>query len=81
MNKIIAIVVTYNRQYLLSECIASLRMQTKKIDKILVINNGSTDNTEAWLRCQKDIEFITQENLGGAGGFCTGTKSRIRKVL
>jgi rhamnopyranosyl-N-acetylglucosaminyl-diphospho-decaprenol beta-1,3/1,4-galactofuranosyltransferase len=75
MDKVIAVVVTYNRQFLLAQCIAALRKQTHKIDKILVINNGSTDNTEAWLRRQPDLEFITQGNAGGAGGFYTGIKT------
>ncbi|MEO8765778.1 MAG: glycosyltransferase family 2 protein [Ginsengibacter sp.] len=79
MNKVIAVVVTYNRQFLLAQCIAALRKQTRKIDKILVINNGSTDNTETWLRRQHDIEFITQENVGGAGGFYTGIKTAFEK--
>ena len=72
MEKVIALVVTYNRQYLLTECITALRNQTRKPDAILVVNNGSTDNTEAWLRRQPDLEFITQANVGGAGGFYTG---------
>ena len=79
MDKVIAVVVTYNRQFLLAQCIAALRKQTRKIDKILVINNGSTDNTEAWLRSQPDVEFITQENVGGAGGFYTGIKTAFEK--
>jgi rhamnopyranosyl-N-acetylglucosaminyl-diphospho-decaprenol beta-1,3/1,4-galactofuranosyltransferase len=79
MEKVIAVVVTYNRQFLLAQCIAALRKQTCKIDTILVINNGSTDNTEAWLRSQPDLEFITQENVGGAGGFYTGIKTGFEK--
>ncbi|MEO6290864.1 MAG: glycosyltransferase family 2 protein [Ginsengibacter sp.] len=74
MEKVIAVVVTYNRQALLSQCITALRNQTRKIDKILVINNGSTDNTEEWLRGQADVDYITQKNVGGAGGFYTGIK-------
>ena len=50
MDKVIAVVVTYNRQQLLSECIDALRNQTRKLDKILVVNNCSTDNTERWLQ-------------------------------
>jgi GT2 family glycosyltransferase len=79
MDKVIAIIVTYNRQLLLSQCITALRNQTRKIDKILVINNGSTDQTETWLRSQPDIDFITQKNLGGAGGFHTGIKTAFEK--
>jgi rhamnopyranosyl-N-acetylglucosaminyl-diphospho-decaprenol beta-1,3/1,4-galactofuranosyltransferase len=79
MEKVIAVVVTYNRQFLLAQCIAALRKQTRKIDKILVINNGSTDNTESWLRTQHDLDFITQENVGGAGGFYTGIKTGFER--
>ena len=74
MDKVIAIVVTYNRQILLSQCLNALKNQSRKIDKILVINNGSTDNTEFWLKTQSDLQFISQQNLGGAGGFHTGIK-------
>lgn len=81
MDKVIAIVVTYNRQHLLAQCIDALRKQTRKIDKILVINNGSTDQTEAWLRIQPDIDFITQQNLGGAGGFYTGIKTAFHQLF
>lgn len=78
-NKIVAVIVTYNRQNLLSNCIAALKNQTKKIDKILVINNGSTDNTEQWLQQQEDLDFITQQNVGGAGGFYTGIKTAYQR--
>ena len=79
MDKVIAVVVTYNRQFLLAQCVTALRKQTRKIDKILVINNGSTDNTETWLSRQPDVEFITQENVGGAGGFYTGIRTAFEK--
>jgi rhamnopyranosyl-N-acetylglucosaminyl-diphospho-decaprenol beta-1,3/1,4-galactofuranosyltransferase len=72
MEKVIAVVVSYNREALLRECIDALRNQTRKPDAILVVNNGSTDNTLNWLKQQPDLLYITQENLGGAGGFNTG---------
>lgn len=72
MGKVIAVVVSYNRQALLSECITALRNQTRKLDAILVVNNGSTDNTEQWLHNQPDVFFITQKNVGSSGGFNTG---------
>lgn len=79
MDKVIAVVVTYNRQNLLSECINALRNQTRHIDKILVINNGSTDNTESWLSRQPDIEYFTQKNIGSGGGFNTGIRLAYEK--
>jgi GT2 family glycosyltransferase len=72
MEKVIAVVVTYNRQELLAECITALRNQTRKPDTILIVNNGSTDNTEEWLKHQPDIQFINQKNVGSGGGFSAG---------
>lgn len=79
MDKIIAVIVTYNRQKLLSECITALKNQTRKIDCILVINNGSTDETASWLKKQKGIDHISQENVGSAGGFYTGIKTAYER--
>lgn len=70
MNKIIAIVLTYNRLELLKECINSLRQQTAPVDKILVVDNASTDGTAAWLAAQSDLQVLTMPfNMGGSGGF------------
>lgn len=74
MNNIAIVVVTYNRLNLLKEEIASLRNQSYVNFQIIVVNNGSTDETLTWLREQNDIITITQDNCGGAGGFYTGMK-------
>jgi len=78
MNKLktVAIVVTHNRSKLLKRCLLKLKKQTQKVDKILVINNGSTDNTESILK-ELEIEYINQDNLGSAGGWNTGLKYAI----
>ncbi len=65
---ILAAIVTHNRSALLERCIDHVLAQTRPPDGLLVINNGSTDDTEAMLR-RRDVPFITQDNLGGAGGF------------
>jgi GT2 family glycosyltransferase len=72
--KIAAVVVTYNRLSLLKECIQALRAQTYPLDKIIVVNNSSTDGTLEWLLQQPDIDVVTQENSGSAGGQYTGIK-------
>jgi len=66
--KIIVAVVTYNRSMLLSRCIDNILLQSRMPDEIVVINNGSTDDTEEILRA-KGIKYITQENVGSAGGW------------
>ena len=72
--KVIAVVVTYNRLELLKRNIHCLR-QNKPLDSILVVNNGSTDGTGQWLATQPDLHVLTQENVGGSGGFYTGMKA------
>ena len=74
MKRVGIVVVTYNRLALLKEAIDSLRNQTYLNRDIVVVNNGSTDGTLEWLNSQKDLIVITQQNLGGAGGFFTGMK-------
>lgn len=68
------VVVTYNRRDMLSDLIATLREQTYADNRIVVVNNGSTDGTTEWLAQQTDLTVINQDNVGGAGGFFTGMK-------
>lgn len=74
-DTICAVAVTFNRLALLADCIGAIRAQTRSADRILVINNGSSDGTEEWLGKQTDIVFISQHNSGGAGGFHTGIRT------
>jgi len=79
MHRIAAVVVTYNRLELLKECLAALRAQTRRPDEIIVVNNGSTDGTAAWLATQSGLTVITQVNLGSSGGQCAGIKAAFAK--
>ena len=75
-NKILAVVVTHNRAFLLSRCLDYLEHQVREADSIIVINNGSTDETETML-CDRGVRFITQENVGSAGGWHRGIQYAI----
>ena len=79
MDKITAVVVTYNRCDCLKKVIDSLRSQTRPVDGIIVVNNGSTDGTDTWLAEQKDLMVVNQENIGGSGGFYTGVKTAYER--
>lgn len=75
-----AVIVTYNRKELLSRNITMLLKQTRKIDKIYIIDNCSTDGTymmlkeKNWHQGERFIYIKTESNIGGAGGFYTGVK-------
>ena len=75
-----ALVVTYNRKLLLIECLDAILAQSRMPDKIIIIDNASTDGTEDLF--SKDGVFDNQifqyikmkKNTGGAGGFYEGIK-------
>lgn len=81
--KVVAVVVTYNRKFLLEECIEALLAQTYKELDICVIDNGSDDGTYDLLKSRQYFERITykntHKNLGGAGGFNLGIKYCAKK--
>lgn len=78
MNKIVAVVVTYNRKELLKECILALLNQSVDNLEILIVDNASTDGTydyiHSFIEDKKIIYRNTGKNIGGAGGFNYGMK-------
>jgi len=72
-----AIVVTYNRKEMVRDCLNALRAQTRPLDKIIVVDNCSTDGTAKMLAKEfpeTQIETLAA-NIGGAGGFHHGIRS------
>lgn len=78
-NKVVAVVVTYNRVELLKECIEAL-IKNKDLD-ILIVDNASTDNTRDVVSKYLSDNLMyknTGSNLGGAGGFNFGIKEALK---
>jgi len=77
-GSICCIVVTRNRSVLLQRCLNGLLNQTSPPNTLIVIDNGSVDETPSLLRngCFADdsrIHYVRIEgNTGGAGGFHAG---------
>ena len=61
---VIAVVVTYNRLELLKRNLSCLRRQTVPLTTLVVVDNGSTDGTGAWLDEQEDVKTIHQTKSG-----------------
>lgn len=75
--KYAAVIVTYNRLELLKECLDNVEHQSIPAEKIIVVDNASTDGTAQYLCIRKShnsrYNIITcTENAGGAGGFEKG---------
>ncbi len=73
-NGVAAVFVTMNRCEVARTCLEKLKAQTKRPDKVIVINNASSDSTRAMLQqaSEESAGWIEQmslvENLGNAGG-------------
>lgn len=75
--KYAVIIVTYNREKLLRECVQHVKIQTIPAAKIIIVDNASTDGTSEYLqeltKKWKICQTITcKKNIGGAGGFAKG---------
>jgi glycosyltransferase involved in cell wall biosynthesis len=80
MNKVAAIVVTYNRKEILYTCLESIRKQTLPPDAIYIVDNHSAiDTAEMLLSCSfisglpdinssKDLEITHSVTSSVSGG-------------
>jgi len=74
-----AIVPTYNRAHFIAESIDSLLNQTRKPDRIIVVNDGSSDDTlDVLQRYAGDIEIVSKPN-GGKSSAINAAMSRVRE--
>ncbi|NQV90253.1 glycosyltransferase family 2 protein [Candidatus Uhrbacteria bacterium] len=65
MSRISVIIPTYQHAETLPSVLDSILNQSRKPDEIIVINDGSTDNTEAVLApYQEHITYFSQKNQG-----------------
>ncbi len=60
------IIPTYNRSRYLREAIESVLAQTRPADEIIVVDDGSTDDTPQLCASYSRVRYIRQENQGQA---------------
>ncbi|MCI9033205.1 MAG: glycosyltransferase [Lachnospiraceae bacterium] len=83
-TKYAIVIVTYNREQLLHECIENVQKQTIQASSIIIVNNASTDTTSRYLETLEKENTIYDivnlpENIGGAGGFTKGIERSLEK--
>ncbi|MFT4013673.1 MAG: glycosyltransferase family 2 protein [Paracoccus sp. (in: a-proteobacteria)] len=80
LTKTAAVIVTFNRSRKLVNVLDALDRQTARPEIILVVDNASTDDTQAVVeaRARQDLSIRylrLPKNVGGAGGFHAGLKA------
>jgi rhamnopyranosyl-N-acetylglucosaminyl-diphospho-decaprenol beta-1,3/1,4-galactofuranosyltransferase len=81
VSGVVAAVVTYNRRQLLVECLEAVLAQTKPVERLIVVDNASTDGTpealrEAGMLDRPEVSYLRlEDNLGGAGGFARAVEA------
>ncbi|MGB8644426.1 MAG: glycosyltransferase [Anaerolineae bacterium] len=75
--RISVVITTYNRPTLMCEAIASVLAQTMRDFELIVVDDGSTDNTRETVQSfgDKRIVYIHQENRGLAEARNTGIRA------
>ncbi|NBX16216.1 MAG: glycosyltransferase [Proteobacteria bacterium] len=64
MTGIAVVIPTYNRLELLKVCLHAVRVQTLPAQEIIVVDDGSSDETVAWCRNQPDVIVQTTHRQG-----------------
>jgi rhamnopyranosyl-N-acetylglucosaminyl-diphospho-decaprenol beta-1,3/1,4-galactofuranosyltransferase len=78
-ERVVAVVVTWNRRDLLVESLKALAAQTRPADRVIVVDNASDDGTAELLaeRFPQLATIRTERNIGGAGGFALGLERAL----
>jgi rhamnopyranosyl-N-acetylglucosaminyl-diphospho-decaprenol beta-1,3/1,4-galactofuranosyltransferase len=83
--RVLAVVVTYNRKAMLAECLAALARQTHPLAGVILVDNASTDGTEAYVAQTGaagalEVAYVrVTRNGGGAEGFHYGVKHALAR--
>jgi len=65
MSTVTVVIPTYNRVHLLERSLDSVLGQTLAADEIIVVDDGSTDNTVSTVKSRHpEVKLIQQDNLG-----------------
>jgi len=82
MPKVSVIIPTYNRKDIVCETIDSVLSQTCKDYEIIVVDDGSTDDTKSVLARYGDkILYIYQENMGLSSARNTGIRNMCGEYI
>jgi glycosyltransferase involved in cell wall biosynthesis len=80
-NSVSVVIPAHNAQKYLGEAIESVREQTVAAQEIIVVDDGSTDDTARIAQSFADVKYLFQENSGSAGARNNGAQQARGQLL
>lgn len=81
MNGVTIIIPAYNASSTIGACLTACRNQTHRARKIIVVNDGSTDDTRWIVEQFADVQYISQENRGPAAARNRGAAEAQTEII
>src|SRR5215470_3958756 len=72
---------TYNCARFLPQCLESIYAQTRQPDEVIVVDDGSKDNTGEVMRRFSDVRYIRAEHGGKAAAFNRAVSEATGDIL
>lgn len=76
-----AVITTYNHAHFLGEALDSILAQTRAVDEIIVVDDGSKDDPEAVTRFYPGVRLIRQANQGLSAARNTGLEAATSDLI
>jgi glycosyltransferase involved in cell wall biosynthesis len=82
MNELVSIIIpVYNYGQFLAEAIESILLQSYRPIEVIIVDDGSTDNTSDIARSYPDVQYVYQPNQGVAIARNTGIYMAMGKYI
>jgi glycosyltransferase involved in cell wall biosynthesis len=84
IGKVSIVIPTYNRGYIIRDALDSIFKQTYKHFELIIVDDGSTDNTHEIVRSvvSKDVRYIKHEtNRGCSAAYNTGMQAASGQLI
>src|SRR6266566_2177355 len=75
------IICAYNYARFLPRCLESVLSQSRSADEIIVVDDGSTDQTQDVVTGFRSVRYIRQKNAGKAAAFNRGFQTATGTIL